>query len=211
MNKVYITTAIPYVNGRPHIGHALDYCQADVCARYHKMIGDEVRLQAGTDEHGTKIYQKAESNGIPVQQYVNENVQEFKNFIKKLDVSYTDFVRTTDSEHKRRCQDIWRRLSDHIYMGKYEGWYCAGCERYITDKEYEENGGICPDHQKSYERLSEENYYFKIADFKEQICEAIESGRMVILPEFRRKEVLRLLEDSPDVSISRPRTQLEWG
>lgn len=211
MEKVYLTTAIPYVNGTPHIGHAMDYCLADVAARYNRMMGREVRISAGTDEHGGKIFQKAAELGIPVTEYVAENAQKFQDFIHKLGAGYTDFVRTTDPEHERRCQEIWRKLRDHIYLGKYEGWYCTGCERFITDKEYEENHGVCPDHQKPYERLEEENYYFRISDFKEQIEKAINSGEMVILPEFRKKEILRLLADSPDVSISRPREQLEWG
>lgn len=211
MDKVYITTAIPYVNGAPHIGHAMDYCLADVFSRYNSLIGNEVRLQAGTDEHGGKIYQKATDLGMPVEQYVDENAKKFQDFIKLLGVKYTDFVRTTDADHERRCQEIWKRLSSHIYKAKYEGWYCTGCERFITDKEYEENHGVCPDHQRSYEKLAEENYYFRIADFKSQIREAIESGKMVILPEFRKKEMLKLLDESPDVSISRPREQLTWG
>ena len=162
MEKIYITTAIPYVNGAPHIGHAMDYCLADVCARYHEMRGDEVRMQAGTDEHGGKIFQKAESLGVPVMDYVTKNSDEFREFIRALDVDYTDFVRTTDAAHERRVQEIWRRLRPHIYLAKYEGWYCTGCERFITDKEYEENGGVCPDHQKPYDKLEEENYYFRI-------------------------------------------------
>ena len=211
MEKIYITTAIPYVNGAPHIGHAMDYCLADVCARYHEMRGDEVRMQAGTDEHGGKIFQKAESLGVPVMDYVTKNSDEFREFIRALDVDYTDFVRTTDAAHERRVQEIWRRLRPHIYLAKYEGWYCTGCERFITDKEYEENGGVCPDHQKPYDKLEEENYYFRISDFKERIREAISSGQMRILPEFREKEILRLIDDSPDVSVSRPRRQLSWG
>ncbi len=211
MNKVYITTAIPYMNGNPHIGHAMDYCLADVCARYHKLIGDEVRLQAGTDEHGSKIAQKAEGLGLPVKEYVDRNAEKFKDFIKKLNVEYTDFVRTTDKNHERRCQEIWQKLSDHIYKANYEGWYCTGCERFITDKEYEENNGICPDHQRPYEKLKEENYYFRIADFKDEIIRAIENDKMLILPEFRKKEMLKLLRETPDVSISRPTSQLTWG
>ena len=211
MNKTYITTAIPYVNGRPHVGHALDYCLADVCARYHRLCGEEVKFQAGTDEHGGKIFKKAEELGKKVDDYVTENAEVFKDFIKKLNISYTDFIRTTDERHIHSCQEIWKRLEDHIYKAKYDGWYCTGCERYIVDTEYEENHGICPDHQKLYERLEEENYYLRISDFKKAIVEAIDKGEMKILPEFRKKEILKLIEDSPDVSISRPKTQLTWG
>ena len=211
MKKVYLTTAIPYVNGAPHIGHAMDYCLADVCARYHRLNGDEVRLQAGTDEHGGKIAKKAESLEIDVNDYVDANVEVFKSFIKKLNVEYSDFVRTTDEAHMKRCQEIWKKLEKHIYKAEYKGWYCTGCERFITDKEFEENDGVCPDHQKPYEKLKEENYYLRIADFKGQIRKAIESGEMLILPDFRRKEILRLLDESPDVSVSRPISQLKWG
>ena len=211
MEKFYITTAIPYVNGVPHIGHAMDYCLADVCARYHKLVGDDVKFQAGTDEHGGKIFLKAKEMGVPVKEYVAENSKKFQVFISKLGASYTDFIRTTDVDHERRCQEIWKRISDHIYLEKYEGWYCTGCERFITDKEYNENNGVCPDHQKPYEKLEEENYYFRISDFKDRIRKAIESDEMLILPEFRKREILKLLDDSPDVSVSRPKEQLSWG
>ena len=211
MEKIYITTAIPYVNGAPHVGHAMDYLLADVCSRYQKMLGNEVRFQAGTDEHGNKIFQKAKELNIPTKEYVDQNANKFKDFIKKLNVEYTDFVRTTDEAHEKRVQEIWEKLKDHIYLSKYEGWYCSGCERFITEKEYEENHGVCPDHQKPYERLEEENYYLKISDFKADIRDAIVSGKMLILPDFREKEILKLLDESPDVSISRPRAQLTWG
>lgn len=211
MEKVYLTTAIPYVNGAPHIGHAMDYCLADVFARYNRMIGNEVRFQAGTDEHGNKIFQKAKELGIPTTEYVKKNSEKFQEFIKKLNVTNTDFIRTTDTEHEKRVQEIWKKLEPHIYKSEYTGWYCNGCERYVTDKEYEENGGVCPDHQKPYEKLSEENYYFRIADFKQEIIDAITSGKMLILPDYREKEVLKLIQDSPDVSISRPVSQLTWG
>ena len=211
MNKTYITTAIPYVNGLPHVGHAMDYCLADVYARYRRLCGDEVKFQAGVDEHGNKIFQKAQDFGVSVEEYVADNTKKFREFIEKLGVSCTDFIRTTDLDHEKRCQEIWRRLSDHIYKAKYEGWYCSGCERFITQKEYDENNGICSDHQKPYEKLVEENYYLRIADFKDQIRAAIENDGMLILPEFRKKEVLRLLEESPDVSVSRSTEQLTWG
>jgi len=211
MKESYITTAIPYVNGNPHLGHAMDYLLADTLRRYMMSCGTKVRFQAGTDEHGSKIFKKAAEQGIPVQDYVDQNALKFKEFIKSLGVEYTDFVRTTDEDHMRRCQAIWEKLSSHIYKGSYEGWYCEGCESFITDKEYEENGGVCPDHKKPYTKLSEENYYLRISDFKERIREAIENDEMKITPSFRKKEFLNLLKDMPDVSISRPKEQVEWG
>ena len=209
--SVYITTAIPYVNGAPHVGHALDYLLADVYARYQKEQGITVRFQAGTDEHGNKIFNKAKSLNVPVEEYVAENSAKFRDFIKKLGAEPTDFIRTSSPDHCRRVQLIWDKLKDHIYPAEYAGWYCSGCESFITDKEYEENHGVCPDHQTPYERLSEKNYYLRIADFKSQIKTAVESGEMQILPEFRKLEVLKLLESSPDVSISRPKKNLSWG
>ncbi len=211
MSKIYITTAIPYINGVPHVGHAMDYCLSDVYSRYHKQLGDEVRFQVGTDEHGNKIYKKALEEGIDTQSFVDRNSQVFRDFIKALNVEYTDFIRTTDEDHMRRCQEIWKKLEDHIYSAKYEGWYCAGCENFVTEKEYEENHGVCPDHQKPYEKIAEENYYLRISDFKEQIKSAIEKDEMRILPDFRKNEVLKLIEDAPDVSISRPKSQVSWG
>lgn len=211
MSKTYLCTAIPYVNGNPHIGHAMDYLLADVYARFCRMMGDEVRFQVGTDEHGNKVFSTAQKNGVSVDEYVQMNSDKFRKFIKRLDVSYTDFIRTTDPEHVRRCQEIWKKLKDHIYSAEYEGWYCEGCERFVTAKECEENHGVCPDHQKPYQQLSERNYYLRIADFKDEIRTQIEAGTMQILPEFRKQEVLQLLTDTPDISISRPRGQLTWG
>ena len=123
MSKVYLTTAIPYVNGAPHIGHAMDYIIADTYARYHKLCGDEVRFQAGTDEHGNKIFRKAAENNLPIQEYVDGNATKFRDFIGQLDAEYTDYIRTTDADHMARCQEIWRRIKDHIYSAAYGGWY----------------------------------------------------------------------------------------
>lgn len=211
MKNIYLTTAIPYVNGRPHLGHAVDYLLADVYARHQKRQGTPVRFQVGTDEHGNKIYKKAKELNLPVSKYVDDNSQIFRDFIKDLGVEYTDFIRTTDPDHIARVQKIWQKLSPHIYSSDYEGWYCEGCESFVTDKEYAENHGTCPDHQMPYQRLCETNYYLRIADFKDQITAAIESDQLKILPEFRKREILKLLADSPDVSISRPTTQLTWG
>ena len=209
--EIYITTAIPYVNGAPHVGHAEDYLLADIYARYQTMRGKNVRFQAGTDEHGNKIEKKAGEQQIDIKEYVDQNSAKFQNFLQKFDIKYTDFIRTTDPSHIERVQKIWQRLEKHIYSSSYDGWYCEGCERFVTQKEYEDNQGTCPDHQAPYQHLTESNYYFRVSDFKEEIKAAIENGKMQILPEFRKNEILRLLEDAPDVSISRPVAHLKWG
>lgn len=212
--KAYITTAIPYVNGVPHVGHALDYTLADIWTRYQKQNGSDVRFQTGVDEHGNKVAAKAAEHGISPQEYVDKMYINFQNLITALNVDSTDFIRTTEGHHKGAVQYIWKKLAEAglIYKGSYEGWYCTGCENFVTDKEATGNEGVCPDHQKSYERLSEENYYFKASQFAEQIREAITSKQMSIVPEFREKEFLELMKDGiPDVSVSRPRKNLSWG
>jgi len=189
----------------------MDYVLADVLRRFLLSQGVNVRLQAGTDEHGNKVFKKAVEANIPIQQFADQNAEKFKEFIRKLGVEYTDFIRTTDPKHIRRCQLIWQKLQSHIYKGIYEGWYCEGCESFVTQTEYDENNGVCSDHKQSYGRLSEENYYLRISDFKNRIKEAIESDKMRIVPVFRKKEFLGLLENMPDVSMSRPTKQLSWG
>lgn len=209
---LYITTAIPYVNGTPHIGNALDYLLADIWTRYQKQHGREVRFQAGTDEHGNKIAAKAAEQGLTPQAYTDKMYVNFENLMKKVGAGYTDFIRTTDPHHIGAVQYIWQKLQPYIYKGTYEGWYCMGHEAFFTDKEVKETNGVCPDHQTPYERVSEENYYLKTSAFTDKIREAIETNRMQILPEFRKKEFLELMKDGlKDVSISRPRKNLTWG
>jgi len=211
MNKAYITTAIPYLNGEPHVGHAMDFLLADIYARYLKSQDVDVKLQIGADEHGQKIANKAAELGIDTQEFVDQNWASFKAFIDRLNRSYTDIVRTTDADHKRRTQEIWKKLENHIYKSTYEGWYCEGCEAFVTQTEYEETKKTCPDHQNPYIKLTEENYYLRISEFKDRMTEAIESNQLQIIPEFRKREFLNLLKDMPDVSISRPKSQLQWG
>ncbi len=212
--NLYICTAIPYVNGQPHIGHALDYTLADIWARYQRQNGRDVRFQTGVDEHGNKIAAKAAELGLQPQAYVDQMYGNFQTLIHMLNVSATDFIRTTDGHHKGAVQYIWQELEKAglIYKGAYEGWYCTGCENFVTDKEAGDNNGTCPDHQKPYERLSEENYYLKASHFSEHIREAIEKNKLRIVPEFRKKEFLELIKDGiKDVSVSRPRKNLSWG
>jgi methionyl-tRNA synthetase len=125
--KLYINTAIPYVNGTPHIGHAMDYLLADIWTRYQKQHGYEVRFSVGTDEHGNKIAEKAAEAGLSPQEFADKMYINFEDLMKKLDTSYTDFTRTTDKRHMAAVQYIWQKLQPYIYKGKYEGWYCTGC------------------------------------------------------------------------------------
>lgn len=210
--KLYIATAIPYVNGTPHIGNALDYLLADIWTRYQKQNGHDVRFQVGTDEHGNKIAAKAAEAGMDPKAYTDSTSVNFEALMKKVGASYTDFIRTTDEHHIGAVQYIWQTLAPYIYKGTYKGWYCVGHEAFFTDKEVQATGGICPDHQTPYQQVSEDNYYLKTSAFTDQIREAIESGTMQILPDFRKKEFLELIKDGlQDVSISRPRKNLSWG
>lgn len=210
--KLYITTAIPYVNGTPHIGNALDYLIADIWTRYQKQNGHEVRFQVGTDEHGNKIAAKAAEAGLDPKSFTDKMYVNFENLMKKVGASYTDFVRTTDEHHVQSVQYIWQQLQPYIYKGTYQGWYCVGHEAFFTDKEVQATGGVCPDHQTPYQQVSEENYFFKTSAFSDKIKAAINDGTMEIVPEFRKKEFLELIKDGlPDVSVSRPKKNLTWG
>ncbi len=210
--KLYITTAIPYVNGTPHIGNALDYLIADIWARYQAQNGHQVRYQVGTDEHGNKIASKAAELGVAPQAYADQQYVHFKSLMEKVGASSTDFIRTTDAHHVSSVQYLWQVLQPHIYKDIYEGWYCMGHEAFFTDKEVQEMAGVCPDHQKPFEHVKEENYFLRCSDFTEQLKTAINDGTMEIVPEFRKKEFLELIKDGlADVSISRPRKSLSWG
>lgn len=210
--NLYITTAIPYVNGTPHIGNALDYLIADIWARYQRQNDREVRFQVGTDEHGNKIAAKAHEAGMTPQAYTDSMYPNFESLMKKVGATYTDFIRTTDPHHIGAVQYIWQQLEPYIYKGTYEGWYNVGAESFVTEKEVAANNGIAPEHNQPYQRLSEENYYFKTSEFTDQIREAIESGRMRIVPESRKNEFLELIRDGlQDVSVSRPVGNMSWG
>ena len=210
--QLYITTAIPYVNGVPHIGNALDYLLADIWARYQKQNGKSVRFQVGTDEHGNKIAAKAIEAGVSPQAFTDQMYGNFELLMKKVGAQFTDFVRTTDTHHVQAVQYIWQQLKPYIYKGSYSGWYCVGHESFFTDKEVQETAGICPDHQTPFQQVSEENYFFKTSAFTDRIKDAINSGEMKIVPEFRKNEFLELIKDGlADVSVSRPKKNLTWG
>ncbi|MGV8151499.1 MAG: methionine--tRNA ligase [Candidatus Nanoarchaeia archaeon] len=208
MKKFYITTAIDYVNARPHIGHAFEKILADALARWHILKGEEVFFLTGTDENAQKNSQAAKQAGIPTQEFVDQNSYFFIELCKKLDVNYSRFIRTTEQEHKRISQEIFKKVYDsgEIYKGKYEGLYCTGCEAYLTEKDLV--NGLCPEHNKAPEFMSEEAYFFKLSKYQNQIIEFIEN---YIFPEFRKNEILSRLknEELKDLCVSR--SNLDWG
>jgi len=214
MSKFYITTSIPYANGTPHLGHTLEFIQTDVLARYAKLQGKDVVFSTGMDEHGSKIKEKAESLNMDTMKYVDGISAEFKKLLDVLQVEYTDFIRTTDPEHEKRAKLIWKKLVDNgdIYKGSYEGWYCVGDEAFFSETEVKENGGICPNHKKPYQKIKEENYFFKLSKYTKEIKTKIENEEFLIIPETKRNEILSLVNGGlEDVSFSRPKSNVEWG
>jgi len=212
MNKFYITTAIPYVNAAPHIGTALDFVCADVLARYHRQQGAKTLFSTGTDEHGTKIAEKAAELGVTPKQFVDTNAQAFIDMAKMLAISNDRFVRTTDKGHEQRVQIAWKNLKEYIYKSKYVGMYCVGCEEFVTETTAAANNGICPIHNRPYEKLEEENYFFALSKFTQPITDAIKSGSFRIVPDSRKHEILSVLDSGlEDISISRPADKLSWG
>lgn len=213
MSKFYITTSIPYVNAHPHLGHAMEFVCADVLARYHKQLGDSpVLFSTGSDEHGSKIAEASEKSGVSPLDFTSSNVAAFIELLKQLDITNDRFIRTTDEKHEKAAQLVWQNLAPYIYKNKYEGLYCVGCEEFVSAKIAKENGGQCPIHQKPYQKLSEENYFFKLSEFGGRILEAIKSNQFLIIPETKRNEVISLIEGGlEDISISRPKDKLSWG
>jgi methionyl-tRNA synthetase len=210
----YITCAIPYTNAPAHIGHALEFVQSDVLARYHRDLGEDVLLSHGADEHGSKNYKTALELGIDPQAFADDITPKFIKIHEALNISYDRFVRTTSSEHKKSAQALWKKLeaSGDIYKSKYEGLYCVGCETFVTDGQARENKGICPIHEKPYEKLVEENYFFRLSKYLTEIEEAIKTDRIRIVPVTRKHEALALIgEGLSDLSASRPVASLPWG
>ncbi len=211
--KFYITTSIAYANASPHIGYAMEILQADVLARYHRMLGEDVFFLSGTDENGSKIKKSAEEMKLSPKEFVDQNSARFELLLDVLNVSNDDFIRTSDVlRHYPSAQKIWEKLVDSgdIYMGSYEGFYCIGCEAYLTEKELVD--GKCPNHKKAPESVKEENYFFRLSKYSKLIGEKIESGEMEIVPASRKSEILNVIKDGlRDISFSRPKKVLDWG
>ncbi len=212
----YITTPIYYVNDRPHIGHSYTTIAADLLARYQRLAGREAFLQTGTDEHGTKIAEAAEKAGVEPQAFCDEVVSHYKSAWKNLDIDYGNFIRTTDERHIKAVHKLLGVLHEAktdagepvIYSGEYEGLYCTGCEKFLTEKELV--NGVCPDHKIAPQVVKERNYFFRLSAYLDKLKHLIETNELVILPEERRREVLGLFEQGlSDFSISREKVR--WG
>ena len=211
-NTFYVTTPIYYVNDVPHIGHAYTTIAADVLARFHRLIGQDVFFLTGLDEHGQKVQQAAAKAGIDPQTHCDRLTPQFKNLWGKLNISNDAFIRTSDPPHQafvRRClQGLLDK--DLIYRADYTGWYCTYDERFWTEKDVE--GGLCPDCKRPVERLSESNYFFRMSQFQDRLKAHIHGHPNFIKPDSRRNEVLGFLQKPlEDLSISRPKSRLSWG
>ena len=212
--RSYITTTIPYVNGDPHVGFALELVQADVLARHARGRGDQVRLLGGTDDNSLKNVQAAELADVPVADYVREKSARFAALRGPLQLSFDDFLQTSvDPRHKPGVYRLWRACAaaGDLYQSDYEGLYCTGCEAFFTDSELVD--GLCPEHQTRPERVSERNWFFRLSRYQRAILDVIESGELRIDPEHRRNEVLRFVRSGlSDISVSRSVDRARgWG
>lgn len=213
MSARYLTTTLPYVNADPHLGHALEFVEADCFARAARLAGDEVFFNIGTDEHGAKIARKAEEEGRSPQDYVDEYAARFRAFADRLEISYDSFIRTTDPAHMRAAQEFWKRCESagDIYKAAYEIKYCVGCELEKTESELVE--GRCPLHPTlEIELQEEENYYFRFSRYRDALLVHYAAQPDFVLPEGRRREIVALAEAGlKDFSISRRREKMPWG
>ena len=208
----YVTTSIPYVNDVPHLGHAMEFLMADVLARAARADGKSVIYSTGTDEHGGKIAEKAAALNLTPQALSDQTSQVFRTLLKSLNISNDRFIRTTDPGHEQRAGLIWQALAKDIYKNKYVGWYCTGDEAFFTETEVKANKGICPNHSRPYEKIEEENYFFKLSAYTEPIKKAVEDVSFKIVPDTKRNEILNMLKSGlDDISISRPKNKISWG
>ena len=214
MQHIYITTSIPYVNAKPHLGFALELVLADALARSYRLQGHDVHFCTGSDENSTKNVLSAAAAGQPLPAFIEAHAEAFRDLGRQLNICTDDFVRTSvDVRHRRAVEALWHacQRNGDIYMGAYEGWYCTGCEAFLADRDLQDGG--CPEHAAPLQRLREQNYYFRLSRHAETLRTLITSRQLCIRPEHRRQEVLAMLDAGlTDFSISRPRERaFDWG
>jgi methionyl-tRNA synthetase len=211
--KFYLTTAIAYTNGYPHIGHAYEFLSSDVIVRYHRVLGRDTFFLTGTDEHGQKVAASATQSGLTPQEHCDKYVAAFKQLHKQLLISYSDFIRTTDPFHERTAQNLWLRCNHvgDIYLSSYEGWYNEREELFVTETEAEAAGFKDPTSGVPLKRVTEESYFFRMSKYCDQLIAHIEENPSFIQPEQYRNNILGRLkkEGLKDLSISR--TSFTWG
>ena len=212
----YITTAIPYVNAAPHIGHALEFVQADAIRRYHELLGEETLLLSGGDENALKNVQEAEKSNIPIQQFVDKNSKLFADLAKKLNVKFDVFQKGSNQKHHfLSSQKLWELCNKNgdIYKKEYKGLYCVGCESFYTSEELDKNGECFEHPGKKLEEVSEENYFFKLSKYQKELVDLVSNNKLHIFPESRKNEILSFLKQPlHDISISRTDERAKkWG
>ncbi len=213
MESFYITTAIDYVNGSPHLGHAYEKVLTDVIARFRRQMGDSVHFLTGVDEHGQKVQASARQRGIPPQQYCDEVSAEFRALLPRLNISNDDFIRTTEERHKKVVRAVLQQLFDkgEIYQAEYKGFYSTRQEQFLQDKDRLPDGGW-PEIFGEVTEITEANYFFKLRQYQEWLVDFLTKHENFIFPRYRQKQVLEFLKDPlNDLCISRPRERLEWG
>lgn len=209
----YLTTTLPYVNAEPHIGFAMEIVAADVICRFHRSLGEDVTFNTGTDEHGQKIFQKAQEKGVDPQDYVDKYAAKFDDLKKLLNLSYDRFIRTTNPDHKKAAQEFWQRCKANgdIYKKLYAVKYCVGCELEKTDSELVD--GRCPLHpNRELEIREEENYFFKFSTYQQPLLDLYKKHPDFVQPEGKMKEIVSFVEQGlQDFSISRLKQKMPWG
>jgi methionyl-tRNA synthetase len=212
MKKFYITTPLYYVNGNPHIGHSYTNIACDTLARFRRFRGYDVLFTTGTDEHGQKIKEAADEKGMEPRVFVDTVVPRFKELWRKLDISYDDFIRTTEKRHEEVVEKILNMFykNGDIYEGEYAGWYCTPCESFLREAQLLD--GNCPDCKRSAEHIKEKNFFFRLSKYQGWLVDYINSHKDFILPVIRRNETLSFLKNPLyDLCVSRPRSRLSWG
>ena len=216
MKKFYIHCAIPYVNAKPHIGHALEFIQTDTIARFHRLLGEEVLMLSGGDENALKNVQAAEETGEDVQAFVDKNAKLFQDLAEKLNVKFDVFQKGSDQKHHfPSAQKLWQLCdtAGDIYKKTYKGLYCVGCEMFYSPDELDEKGECFEHPGKKLEEVEEENYFFKLSKYQDKLIQIIESGEYEIIPQSRKHEVLSFIKSGlQDISISRTNERAKnWG
>ncbi|MFC1621620.1 methionine--tRNA ligase [Candidatus Omnitrophota bacterium] len=210
--KFYITTPLYYVNGNPHIGHSYTNIACDVLARFRRLKGDEVLFVTGTDEHGQKIQDSASEKGMEPRIFVDSIVPKFKDLWRMLNISYDDFIRTTEPRHEKVVKKILEMFykNGDLYEGEYSGWYCTPCESFWTGSQLIKDK--CPDCNRRVEQIKEKNFFFKLSKYQDWLVDHINSHEDFILPVIRRNEILSFLKNPlNDLCVSRPKSRLSWG